>query len=919
MSSLFALLGCTGTTTFAPVADAGDDQQVLLGETVTLDGTASSDLDGQVEGWAWRMLLAPRGSTASLSPSTGSVVDLTPDLAGQYVLALEVTDDSGETSGLDLVSLRVGSGNAPPEVTLEADATDVVPEALVMLSASGSDPEGAELSWEWSVQHAADGSKAELEVQGTEATFVPDLGGVYILSVRASDGVSWSQRADAVLRVDSPETNEPPTAICGDGGEVEVGTTVELDGTASTDPEGGALSYSWALAERPDESRTYLEQGSEAVARFTPDVEGSYAFKLQVSDGEHLSESCDVAYVAVEPPPTLCEEAILVDHLDDSTSGTAAGGSWSGARFFGGLDTEGDGRVSWSLDLGEAYTVAFWMATRPDETLQVVAQSDTWVLARDAGQLVYGRGEGPMAVDASLGDRAWRPYVLVVDGEQVSLYEEGELLGQQDVDGTADGGDVLRLGADEDGGAALTGAVDEVRVWARALSPEEIDAASDDDAQPCTDARDTDAPVLSVASPGDQAQPWVAVTGAATDASDVAWVTVNGEHAVATAPGFASWTAWVPVSSAGTSLQVEAEDVAGNSRVLSGSTVAHESTCYPDASLVLRFEERDAGDAADESSVGLPVSDALDDRAVGLIGNAAWHAGGEGLFVDGELASGAFTASAWAMRLQGGDETEVLGQDGRWRLGFSAARPVCIGWDEDGDSVVLAGEPERILTWLHVACHYDGTTLSLVLDGEVVDGASIELAAPGARLGVGTAIDEPLIGLVDEVVVHDSALSTEELAELADASDRCAVSDDLGVAATSPGARVGHAAALALDDNPLETTLTSWHTPDGAGGVLTVELDDLSGITDVRFVNTHGGPAGDRATADYAIWASATGAFAGEEELVAEGVAELDTRQRWEGVQLDAPVPATHVRFEVLGWHGAGGGLAEIEVQGVQP
>ena len=85
----------------APVADAGDAQTVEAGDTVTFDGSGSSDSDGTVATYAWTFTYD--GGTETMS---GVAPTFVFEAAGTYTVTLTVTDDDGATD-TDTVTITV--------------------------------------------------------------------------------------------------------------------------------------------------------------------------------------------------------------------------------------------------------------------------------------------------------------------------------------------------------------------------------------------------------------------------------------------------------------------------------------------------------------------------------------------------------------------------------------------------------------------------------------------------------------------------------------------------------------------------------------------------------------------------------------------------------------------------------------------
>jgi mono/diheme cytochrome c family protein len=100
-----------------PVADAGTDQTVDIGMEVTLDGSGSSDADGDQITYSWS-LVVPGGSAAVLSGADTDAPTFTADIDGDYEATLIVNDGEFDS---DPDSVTVTATTAIDGVQLYAD------------------------------------------------------------------------------------------------------------------------------------------------------------------------------------------------------------------------------------------------------------------------------------------------------------------------------------------------------------------------------------------------------------------------------------------------------------------------------------------------------------------------------------------------------------------------------------------------------------------------------------------------------------------------------------------------------------------------------------------------------------------------------------------------------------------------------
>lgn len=115
------------------------------------------------------------------------------------------------------------------------------------------------------------------------------------------------------------QENRPPLANAGEDRLALPDSSVSLDGSESTDPDGDDLEFSWVLIERPEQSDAALTQPNTMTPGLFVDAGGMYLVELTVSDG--LLEATDQVRVSVTPdelaPPTFTVDATLEAPIEE--------------------------------------------------------------------------------------------------------------------------------------------------------------------------------------------------------------------------------------------------------------------------------------------------------------------------------------------------------------------------------------------------------------------------------------------------------------------------------------------------------------------------------------------------------------------------------------------------------------------------
>ncbi len=324
-----------------PVANAGANQTITLPvNSVTLNGSASSDPDGTIASYLWTKISGPAQYTIVNNSASSTIVNnLT---VGSYSFQLKVTDNGGAVA-MDTIKITVNPApaNQPPIANAGAAIIVTLPTNVANLDGSAStDPDGTISYYAWS--QVSGPSTATIASASTAKTGISGLQqGVYVFSLLVTDNLGATNSNTVSVTV-NPAANISPIANAGSSSTITLPTSsVNLNGSLSSDPDGNIVSYSWTQISGPS-SATILG-GTLSTATATNLVAGVYTFQLTVTDNSGASASASVKVTVnssgVQPPIanaganqtiTLPVNSVTIDGSGSSaSSGSIVSYAWS--------------------------------------------------------------------------------------------------------------------------------------------------------------------------------------------------------------------------------------------------------------------------------------------------------------------------------------------------------------------------------------------------------------------------------------------------------------------------------------------------------------------------------------------------------------------------------------------------------------
>lgn len=328
--------GGNDTSTSTPTANAGPARAVLVGATVTLDGSGSSS--GGLN-YAWTLVSKPSSSTAELTRADTVNPTFVADVAGRYEVDLVVSNGQASSNHSRVV---ITAGSTVPVADGPSKIINALFDGWAQLDGSTSTPpaggDEAGMVYTWKVTDPEGQAVQLLDAYSAKPGFVPKKTGLYLARLVVSYGRATSN--EFVISVNVTKANTQPVANTGGKNGSYTGTIgqgVKLDGSASSDADNDALSYFWRLVPYPANgpatahANVRIDNANTATPTFHADIAGTYRLELHVFDGTSRSypQRAEVILQAPEHAQNTAPVAVIRDEYplneaEPLSSGTSA-------------------------------------------------------------------------------------------------------------------------------------------------------------------------------------------------------------------------------------------------------------------------------------------------------------------------------------------------------------------------------------------------------------------------------------------------------------------------------------------------------------------------------------------------------------------------------------------------------------------
>ena len=263
-----------------PMANAGPDQVVDEGTTVTFDGSGSMDNIG-IANWTWTFF---DGESITLSGSRPEYLFNDP---GIFIVTLNVTDATGnwneDTMNVTVIDITPPVADAGPDMIVNEGS-------VVVFNGSGSSDNAGIATWTWTFNDGVE----NITLYGSTPSHAFNVVGIYEVTLNVTDAAGhWATDMMIVTVKDIT----PPVANAGPDQTVDERTLVLFNGSGSYDNVGIA-NWTW----------TFIDIGPITLYGARPEYlfndPGIFIVTLNVTDeaGNWFADSMTVAVIDIIRP-----------------------------------------------------------------------------------------------------------------------------------------------------------------------------------------------------------------------------------------------------------------------------------------------------------------------------------------------------------------------------------------------------------------------------------------------------------------------------------------------------------------------------------------------------------------------------------------------------------------------------------------
>jgi len=310
------LLGTSAAPTGLSLVSAGSNTlRVSFTPPVNGLGTTGDEVANAITDYEYE--LNGSGNWVSTG-STNSPIDLNGLNSGaNYSIKLRAVNGVG--NGVASSALSASTLNTTPVSNAGPDQSVAAGTTVTLDGSASSDADGNSLAYSWTQSSGPTVTLSNSTL--AQPTFTaPSLGYndanvTLLFSLSVSDGTATSSADTVEILIIAP-VNSVPIANAGPDQEVNSGSTVTLDGSASSDSDGHNLTYTWTQVSGPT---VKLSNHSSVKPTFvaplihpTEEV-GVIRFNLEVSDGIDVSSADSVTITVLQVTPEQAFDFVKED------------------------------------------------------------------------------------------------------------------------------------------------------------------------------------------------------------------------------------------------------------------------------------------------------------------------------------------------------------------------------------------------------------------------------------------------------------------------------------------------------------------------------------------------------------------------------------------------------------------------------